>query len=77
MRELTVTHSDLAKRLAELEDKTEALVMSHDTFAQHARPAQAGVRGTARTDDSTGAAQRPIGLVTHDDHGKKTASKRD
>ena len=37
MRELAVTHGDLAKRLAELEEKTEALAMSHDTFSRNTR----------------------------------------
>jgi len=35
MRELAATHGDLAKRLAELEDKTEALAMNHDTFSRN------------------------------------------
>ena len=33
VRALATTHSDLAKRLAELEDKAEALAMRHDTFS--------------------------------------------
>jgi hypothetical protein len=37
LRELTTTHSDLAKRLAELEEKTEALAMNHDTFSHNTR----------------------------------------
>ena len=37
LRELAVTHGDLAKRLAELEDKTAALAMSHDTFSRNTR----------------------------------------
>lgn len=37
MRELVATHGDLAKRLAELEEKTEALAMSHDTFSRNTR----------------------------------------
>ena len=32
LRELAATHQDLAKRLGELEEKTEALAMQHDTF---------------------------------------------
>lgn len=36
-RELATTHGDLAKRLAELEDKTEALAMNNDTFSHNTR----------------------------------------
>jgi hypothetical protein len=36
VRALAATHGDLAKRLAELEDKTDALAMSHDTFSRNA-----------------------------------------
>ena len=37
VRALAATHVDLAKRLAELEDKTEALAMNHDTFSRNTR----------------------------------------
>ena len=37
LRELAATHSDLAKRLDELENKTEALAMQHDTFSRNTR----------------------------------------
>jgi hypothetical protein len=37
MRELVGTHQDLAKRLAELEEKTEALTLQQDTFAHNTR----------------------------------------
>jgi ORF6N domain len=37
VRALAATHGDLAKRLAELEDKTEALAMNHDTFSRNTR----------------------------------------
>jgi predicted secreted Zn-dependent protease len=37
VRALAATHGDLAKRLAELEDKTEALAMNHDTFSRKTR----------------------------------------
>ncbi len=38
VRALAATHGDLAKRLAELEDKTEALAMNHETFSRIAGP---------------------------------------
>jgi hypothetical protein len=37
MRELAVVHTDLAKRLDELEQKTEAIALAHDTFSRNAR----------------------------------------
>ncbi len=37
MRELAATHQDLAKRLNELEQATERLAMSHDTFSRTTR----------------------------------------
>lgn len=35
VRALATTHSDLAKRLAGIEDKAEALAMQHDTFSRN------------------------------------------
>jgi hypothetical protein len=37
VRELAATHQDLAKRLVELEMKTESIELSHDTFSRHTR----------------------------------------
>ena len=37
VRELAVTHSELAKRLSELEEKAELLSMQHDTFSSNTR----------------------------------------
>jgi len=34
---LAATHTDLAKRLAELEDKTDALALNHDAFSRNTR----------------------------------------
>jgi hypothetical protein len=36
MRELAATHGYLVERLAQLEEKTEALAMKHDTFSRNA-----------------------------------------
>ena len=44
LRELATTHGDLAKRLAELEEKTEALAMNHDTFSRNTRNRNKGLR---------------------------------
>ncbi len=45
VRALAATHGDLAKRLGELEEKTEARAMSHDTDLQPQRvqPTRAGL----------------------------------
>ena len=37
LRQVATTHADLAKRLAELEMKTESLELSHDTFSRNTR----------------------------------------
>ena len=37
VRELAATHSELAKRLSELEEKTELISMQHDTFSRNTR----------------------------------------
>jgi hypothetical protein len=37
LREVASLHADLAKRLAELEMKTESLELSHDTFSHNTR----------------------------------------
>ncbi|MGC4059325.1 MAG: hypothetical protein QM749_00080 [Aquabacterium sp.] len=37
MREIAATHGELAKRLSELEDKTEALTLNHNTRAHSSR----------------------------------------
>ena len=38
VRALAATHCDLAKWLAELEEKTEALAMNHNTFSHNTEP---------------------------------------
>ncbi len=37
LKEAAATHADLARRLTELEDKTEGLALSHDTFSRNTR----------------------------------------
>ena len=65
MRELAVTHRDLAKRLGELEDKTEALAMSHDTFSRNTRNQLKQVFDALRElMTPPDPPKRPIGFVT-------------
>lgn len=73
MRELADTHGDLAKRLAELEEKTEALAMSYDTFSRNTRIQLKQVFDALRElMTPPDPPKRPIGFVTHEDKGKKT-----
>lgn len=68
MRELAVTHGDLATRLAELEEKTEVLAMNHDTFSRNTRSQLKQVFDALRELMAPpDPPKRPIGFVTPDD----------
>jgi hypothetical protein len=72
LRELATSHGDLAKRLDELEHKTEALAMSHDTFSRNTRTQLKQVFDALRElMTPPEPPRRPIGFVTHEDRGKK------
>ncbi len=72
LRELAATHGDLAKRLAELEEKTEALAMSHDTFSRNTRNQLKQVFDALRElMTPPDPPKRPIGFVRPEDKGKK------
>jgi hypothetical protein len=78
LRELATSHGDLAKRLAELEQKTEALAMNHDTFSRntrnHLKQVFDALRELMTPPDPP---KRPIGFVTPEDKAsKKTAGAR-
>lgn len=76
MRELAATHGDLAKRLAELEEKTEALAMSHDTFSRNTRNQLKQVFDALHElMTPPDPPKRPIGFVTHEDKDKKTSGQ--
>ena len=48
LKQASVLYADLAKRLTDLEEKTEGIAMAHDTLQpQHAQSAQAGLRRAA------------------------------
>jgi hypothetical protein len=68
-------HADLAKRLAELEDKSEALAINHDTFSRSTRTQFKQVFDALRElmtpPDSP---KRPIGFITPEDKASKKAS---
>jgi ORF6N domain len=71
MRELSAVHADLAKRLAELEDKTEGLTLAHDTFSRNTRLALKqlfdAIRELTAPPDPP---KRPIGFVHPKEKGK-------
>ena len=76
LREAALTHADLAKRLAELEMKTESIELSHDTFSRNTRLQLKQVfdpiRELMMPPDPP---KSPIGFVTPEDKGKKAQAK--
>jgi hypothetical protein len=71
LREAAVLHKDLAERLSSLEEKTEALAMSHDTFSRNTRNQLRQVFDTLREltipPEPPAPPKRPIGFITPDD----------
>lgn len=75
VRALAATHGDLAKRLAELEEKTEALAMSHDTFSHNTRAQLKKVFDALRElMTPPNPPKRPIGFISPEDKGSKKAA---
>jgi ORF6N domain len=71
LREAAVVHQDLARQLAELQDKTESLAMSHDTFSRNTRNQLRQVFDTLRElTTPPEPAKRPIGFVTPEEKPK-------
>jgi hypothetical protein len=76
LRELAVTHQDLAKRLVELEEKTESLAMQHDTFSRNTRNQLRQVFDALRAlMVPPDPPRRPIGFVPPND-GNKSKEKK-
>jgi len=76
LKQASTLHADLAKRLAELEDKTEALAMNHDTFSRNTRNQLREVFDALRElMTPPDPPKRPIGFISPEDKGKKTGSK--
>lgn len=77
VRELAATHQDLAKRLAELEMKTEGLELSHDAFSRNTRNQLKQVFEAMRElMTPPEPPKRPIGFATHEDKPSKPASSK-
>ena len=73
VRELAATHGDLAKRLSELEEKTEVLVMRHEAFSRGTRNQLKQVFETLRElMTPPDPPRRPIGFLTPDDKAPKS-----
>ncbi len=76
MRALTATHGDLAKRMTEIEQKTEALAMQHDTFSRNTRAQLKQVFDALRElMTPPDPPKRPIGFVTPEEKGKKAQAR--
>jgi len=72
--EAAVLHMALAERLYSLEEKTEALAMSPDTFRRNTRLRLRQLLDAVREPTTPpDPPKRPIGFVTHED--KKDAPK--
>jgi DNA-binding PadR family transcriptional regulator len=77
VRQLASTHGDLAKRLSDLEEKTELLAMQHDTFSRNTRNQLKQVFDALRElMTPPEPPKRPIGFIAPEDKGKKTSGTR-
>jgi hypothetical protein len=79
LRQAASIHADLAKRLAELEDKTERLELSHDTFSHNTRAQLKKVfealRELMTPPEPPPPPKRSIGFITPEDKGTGSSSK--
>ncbi len=72
IRELSMSHNDLAKQLNALEAKTSAMAMPHDSFARNTRVQLKQVFDALREMMTPPETQkkRPIGIVTDEEKPK-------
>ena len=76
VRALASTHQDIAKRLTELEEKTEGLSMQHDTFSRNMRAQlRQGFEALRELMTPSEPPKRPIGFVQPENKKNKPASK--
>lgn len=73
LREVLASNAELAKRLDDLEQSTEALAMQHDTFARNTRAQLKQVFDAIRELMTPPESQkkRPIGFISGDETSKK------
>jgi hypothetical protein len=75
LRQAASLHEDVAKRLAELEEKTERLELSHDNFSRNTRHQLKQVIDAIRElMTPPDPPKRPIGFVHPEDKGSKKAT---
>jgi ORF6N domain len=79
LRQAALLHADLAKRLTELELKTEHLALSQDTFSRNTRNQLRQVfdalRELTTPPEPAAVPKRPIGFVPQEDMGRKDKAK--
>lgn len=76
LRELVGSHRELAKRLDDLEAKTEALAMNHETFSRNTRNQLKQVFDALRElMTPPDPPRRPIGFIPPEDKGSKKPSR--
>jgi hypothetical protein len=76
LKQAVSLHADLAKRLGELDDKTEALAMSHDAFSRNTRNQLKQVFDALRElMTPPDPPKRPIGFIHPGDKGSNKTSK--
>ena len=73
LRELAMTHHDLARQLDALEEKTEAMAMQHDSFARNTRAQLKQVFDAIRElmTPPEPSKKRPIGFMSGEEKPKK------
>ena len=77
LRQVATTHADLAKRLAELEMKTESIELSHDTFSRNTRLQLKQVFDAIRElMTPPDPPKQPIGFVPQEDKKGNKAGKK-
>ena len=79
LREMLASHRDLEQKLEELEQKTEALALRHDTFAHNTRVQLKQVFDAIRElmEPADAPKKRPIGFVTPEEKpAKPKAAKK-
>ena len=77
LRELAVSHQELAKRLDALEEKTEALALQHDIFSRRTRVQLQQVFDALRElMTPPEPSKRPIGFVPPEERRKEKPAGR-
>jgi len=77
LKAASASYAELAKRLAELEEKTESIAMAHDTFSRNARTQlRQLIEAVNQLMTPPDPPKRPIGFINPEDKGKKTQARR-